>query len=335
MGRPNLFDFATSELSQDAFFAWLLSWASVENSLVDSDLNSLGKRMLTRMTGITEDSIRQVVVGRQWEKIDIWVEVNDDMFVVIEDKISSAEHDNQLERYRRSAEDWYEGKRDRFYYVYLKTGNEPVSTLRLIGKRGYHIITRKDVLDVLCTYTGDNNIVNDFIAHLTAFETETESFRTLQMKDWSWHAWEGFYMELGKMYTELDWSYVANPSGGFVGAWWHFVDSVTDDVKMYFQIEQGKFCFKLSCGEEISDTRMVRQRFHEILMEKSDMHEINVIKPIRFGNGYTMTVGILEKPFCFYDESIVKQMLDVCCEVVDECVEAFDSENADNVSPAL
>ena len=39
MSRPNLFKFATSELSQDAFICWLLSSASPENKEEDAKLH--------------------------------------------------------------------------------------------------------------------------------------------------------------------------------------------------------------------------------------------------------------------------------------------------------
>jgi hypothetical protein len=39
MNRPNLFSYATSELSQDAFICWLLSWASLEYKDVDGQLH--------------------------------------------------------------------------------------------------------------------------------------------------------------------------------------------------------------------------------------------------------------------------------------------------------
>ncbi len=39
MEKPNLFSYATSELSQDAFIAWLLAWASPEYQTVDKELH--------------------------------------------------------------------------------------------------------------------------------------------------------------------------------------------------------------------------------------------------------------------------------------------------------
>ena len=39
MNHPNLFSFATSELSQDAFICWLLSWENPKISESDKELH--------------------------------------------------------------------------------------------------------------------------------------------------------------------------------------------------------------------------------------------------------------------------------------------------------
>ena len=41
--RPNLFDYATSELSQDAFLTWLIQWADEDYKDLDNSLNSCAK----------------------------------------------------------------------------------------------------------------------------------------------------------------------------------------------------------------------------------------------------------------------------------------------------
>lgn len=46
MSRPNLFYFATSELSQDAVLCWLAEWAKPEYSETDPQLHQLGKEFL-------------------------------------------------------------------------------------------------------------------------------------------------------------------------------------------------------------------------------------------------------------------------------------------------
>ena len=49
MSRPNLFEFATSELSQDAVLCWLASWAGPEAAGSDPHLTALGREFLAAL----------------------------------------------------------------------------------------------------------------------------------------------------------------------------------------------------------------------------------------------------------------------------------------------
>ena len=103
---PNIFSFATSELSQDAILAYILQWADSKYKKTDSEMYSLGQRLLRMLIDSNEEQvdIRDVEVGRQWKNIDVYVKVNGNIFLVIEDKINTTIHDNQLERYKKDAE---------------------------------------------------------------------------------------------------------------------------------------------------------------------------------------------------------------------------------------
>ncbi|NEX23727.1 hypothetical protein G3480_26250 [Thiorhodococcus mannitoliphagus] len=46
--KPNLFAFATSELSQDAFLAWLLSWADPKYAAFDPPVHQCAARLVQR-----------------------------------------------------------------------------------------------------------------------------------------------------------------------------------------------------------------------------------------------------------------------------------------------
>ncbi len=70
---PNLFDYATSELSQ--------------NVSIDYEIST-------------------IKVGRQWCKIDVWALINNEYFLVIEDKKGTTEHSNQLKRYAKTAREY-------------------------------------------------------------------------------------------------------------------------------------------------------------------------------------------------------------------------------------
>ena len=95
-----------------------------------------------------------------------------------------------------------------------------------------------------------------------------------------------------------DWSYVSNPSGGFLGIWWHFIpfeDINHDPVEMYLQIEQPeKLCIKISFDGERDLRSEVRWKYHQLLFETAKELNLNVHDPARFGNGNYMTIGVVD-----------------------------------------
>ena len=108
MNRPNLFQVATSELSQDAFFVWLMQWADPSNMQENPGVCSAGQNFLRFLIGkqynVVPEEINKVESGRQWNNIDVYANVNDEFLVVIEDKTGTSRHSNQLLRYRKLAE---------------------------------------------------------------------------------------------------------------------------------------------------------------------------------------------------------------------------------------
>ena len=103
---PSLFGFATSELSQDAFIGWLASWADPSHRAADESLHGTARLLLDRLLeacGVSRPSEYQSVkVRRQHKKIDVLVVVNDDTAILIEDKTNTADHSDQLRRYKVS-----------------------------------------------------------------------------------------------------------------------------------------------------------------------------------------------------------------------------------------
>jgi len=51
METPNLFDFATKELSQDAFKCWLASWANPLCRMIDNSLHQTATLFLESIIG--------------------------------------------------------------------------------------------------------------------------------------------------------------------------------------------------------------------------------------------------------------------------------------------
>jgi hypothetical protein len=42
MKKPNIFKYATSELSQDSIICWLLEWAKEKNKTIDEQMHNVG-----------------------------------------------------------------------------------------------------------------------------------------------------------------------------------------------------------------------------------------------------------------------------------------------------
>jgi hypothetical protein len=104
---PNIFDYATGELSQDAFICWLIKLADCEGH----ELQAASKEfiaLLCRIGGKDKDvssfdvSAIQKLSQQKEEKIDVFfiavIKGNKTCFI-IEDKVDSQPHSGQLQRY--------------------------------------------------------------------------------------------------------------------------------------------------------------------------------------------------------------------------------------------
>ena len=101
--KHNLFAFATSELSQDAFFCWALDCLNRDE---DSPLYGLGRSFWALLSGRKNDAlpkIKGVVIRRQFKHMDVLALVvysNGPIdALVIEDKVNTSEHDDQIQTY--------------------------------------------------------------------------------------------------------------------------------------------------------------------------------------------------------------------------------------------
>lgn len=134
MVENNIFKFATKELSQDAFICWLVNWINIDNE-ENNDIKNLAKTFIYNivseakniegikiedMKKILDDNNYKVEIERQYQRkklqdnqnffsisIDLLLividkENEDEKFaIIIEDKVNTDEHDNQIKRYKK------------------------------------------------------------------------------------------------------------------------------------------------------------------------------------------------------------------------------------------
>ncbi|MFZ0076610.1 MAG: hypothetical protein WAL00_10870 [Exiguobacterium undae] len=79
--KSNLFDYATSEMSQDAFLCWLLKWGESQFSKTDQALHDVAVQFIQRMFKAHDcnliEKIEQARVLHQLKKIDILAFINE------------------------------------------------------------------------------------------------------------------------------------------------------------------------------------------------------------------------------------------------------------------
>jgi hypothetical protein len=265
---PNIFKYATSELSQDAMICYILEWAKIESKSKNEKLHKLGidfldslfakfydDKKLEKYEKITIKTQYPVKVNTKNKFIDILCIVDDFVFI-IEDKTNTKNSKNQLENYlaiiktktKSSLDKDREFKDKEVLPIYFKTGDQ--GNYDDVKKAGYKAYLRKDFLKVLEKFSDiENTIIKDYILHLQKIELEVNSYKNLPVDKWISkrikNPWKGFFMELQKKenLNEGNWKEVPNGSGGFVGFWWQY-----DNVKPYLQIEEERLFIKVRAG---------------------------------------------------------------------------------------
>lgn len=291
--KPNLFSIATKELSQDAFLTWLIQWADPECRESNPALAEVATDFVKHLISLQGDSpalLAKVVAGRQWQSIDVWAEVNDTHLIIIEDKVGTGEHSDQLARYRQSAQKWCEDHSRILVCVYVKTLSDSAVNLRRVAEQGYAVLDRRDLLRLLDAHETNNDIYDDFRDRLREIERSESFYTEKPVAAWDGNDWKGLYQALETAGVVENWGFVNNPNGGFWNALLNWHES--EDAYPFMQIEQGNLCFKI--GEIYENRSSIRSRYHELLLTRGGT-ELGVTRPARFGTGSYMTVAVVPR----------------------------------------
>lgn len=295
MAYPNLFAWATSELSQDAFICWWLDWAKPENFSINATMQNSGRTFLESLIvkhDVSLPELKSLEVHRQYFNIDILVIVNSEYALLIEDKTHTSAHGNQLDDYKKTIAGKFPACR--VLPTYVKTGSQ--SRYQKEENAGYKLFLRDDFLKVLRNSIEENHLKNDilidFYENLKSYDADIKSFTDIPVNQWTWNSWVGFYEYLQTKIDDLGWDYVSNPAGGFLGAWWGFIE--WQGCTVYLQIEQGPLCFKIAV-EDTNKQSEIRNYWHNRLMDAATSLGLKIKKPPRFGKGTWMTAAVIER----------------------------------------
>jgi len=307
--RPNIFNIATSELSQDAFLAWLIQWADPSNREHDPNLHNCAQDFVRLLISCQhEKDIKEIVnvkAGTQWEHIDIWAEIytsTNNFILIIEDKVFASERRDQLIAYRKIAEEYGIENNLIPVCIYLKTGSEPERTLSQIRAKRYATVSRFHLLSLFEKHGGiTNQIFKDYLECIQELEASHQAYQSLPIGKWDGFCWQGFYQCLEKEAGLEFWGIVNSPGGN---SFWngHFPMENWNGFPVYLQIEEGDLCFKIATHPDDIDFEgefnrgQKRNEWHRILATKAgEAGYLDICRPERFGSGDYMTCALIYK----------------------------------------
>jgi len=317
--KNNLFSWATSELSQDAFFCWLLSFAVEKHSREEPLLTECAKDLLV-LFDVTSVMIKEI--KRQYQHIDILVCLENGEYVIIEDKTYTAQHGEQLKRYAENLSvDGCKISSDKIKTVYLKIVEQAWTENDAIN------VTRDDLLKIFEKYIDNvgNQIFIDYYRHLRSIERGVKAYQNLEndISKWDNLSYIGFFTHLQKDKIVDDgwWGYVPNPTGGFscLNFYWLGEKELEPSglfqagaSELYLQIEDNIIAVKLTCSDK-TDSYNIRWNIFEYFVERLRSNNYSVKKKT-FRPGTWMTVCYVEYNFDDYKDKI-NAMISIMVEI--------------------
>ncbi len=172
----NLFDFATRELSQDAFLRWLFE------NYDDPETEQAASALLKEFCGIDASEIKNISTTAQWGNIDIsvWITLKDDSkaALFIEDKTCSEEH-NQLDKYDtyiKRCETEYHYIYKVFYKTDIIRAEERARIAQTTDTNKWRIYSIKEILPLFEKYVvADNLILRQYAEHVVGIYKATRN----------------------------------------------------------------------------------------------------------------------------------------------------------------
>ena len=299
MNAPNLFHFATSELSQNAFLGWLLAWADSRWKNLDPDLHRLGVRFVSALLALHDKKLLMngslaIRVERQVCRADIVAEINNAIIIAIADKTVICGDQGNYE-VMESLGIKYPNRE--VLPVYITAGDQasysgaqspPLLRAQLIAllHEDERLLSR-------------NAVLSDFCLFLEQRETDVQGWRYRPVVDWSrqYTPWIGFFQSLQTEFVDLDWKYVPNAHGGFIGAWWNRrIWDRSQGAQLYLQISQGPLQFRVSGLQHSDNGILICQEAALQLRRMGCAHQLEIEKT-RLQRGETMVIAQIERDF--------------------------------------
>lgn len=312
--KNNLFYFATSELSQDAFICWLLSFALEQHRDEDPELAKCADDLVKLFIG---KSAEVKEIKRQYKNIDVLVLIENDEYIIIEDKTFSGQHSDQINRYADKLVKEDNVPKEKIYSVYWKIIEQPYL------EKGVRNVTRADLIEIFKQYSAKvrNHIFVDYYNHLLKIDKEVKRYNEVNIKDWRKqydYAYVGFFTYLqneeiiDNSRDGFGWKYENNLSGGFWCLYWFSLRENELDKsglgkvgvsELYLQFEDNIIAVKLICNDNTTNTTEIRWNIFDYFKQQLNVTD-EIVKKKAFRPGKYMTVCYVEYDMSDHKEKI-------------------------------
>jgi hypothetical protein len=305
--KPNIFYYATSELSQDAFFCWLIEWSRKE--YMNEQMNRISLNFLNHIFEKTNkekiDAVNQLEIIRQEANIDFYAKVNNTAIILFEDKTLTDEHDNQLIKYKQYIEKRY--KNFQLSYVYLKSSIIHRSEKEVVNNSGYCLLDIYDLINLL-QIESNNELFDSYVQMLSTKIGIYNSYHTLPFSQWMNKAetWLGLYAHLEK---NIDGSTIRN-WGGSLKTWlelsycWNGEYEIDEPIELIVALDRNKVVISGSIDEK-TDIDVYR----DFIFEKIETSELGNTSDLRFSKDQetkkSIRIATIENVLILDDNGIV------------------------------
>ena len=343
---PNIFKYATSELSQDAMIAWLMACAKADENdgalrevgqrffrfLLERPCNNVERAVLDRDGKLTRYDghglVSDVCVKTQYENIDVYCSATIDgkqVSFVIEDKTGTTEHSNQLERYKEIVQS-DEIKEDYLKLIYLKTGMPFDWELRNVANDNYCHVGASHLegfLNDKSVKAASSDLLGQFRAHISA----SASWQGQAYQDWNMSLGQVQYRFAEKLKARIEGASAGGEvwQGSNIGGG-HWAQYRFGDHHLFWRMDtnRGHLRMMVEPGriESNVDPRRYRAAFREACKHEGQIPKWPRLK----SNSREMSVGAIEYPYP--DERTIGQNIDAFLDSIAQVHERFLQELA-------
>ena len=203
--KTNLFDYATKELSQDAFICWFI--ANYDSEIIGK--HSYGFIRFLTKRNIKDGEITHIDIKQQEHDMDVVIDFwttnptnkNSNFVLVIEDKTYSSLHDNQLVDYGKRVAKWDDADK-RTIKVFFKTDyltEKDKEELKKAKKEGYEW----EEYDLDTVYNGlfknipntESEILNSYVEHVKKLYNDYHIISNEKTDCWTKANWSKFFVD--------------------------------------------------------------------------------------------------------------------------------------------